>query len=87
MDPLWVAGGLFAVTFVLAAWQAGSWLHGLAFTGALVAAAARVLMRAAGRPRHLAKLWMRHARVGLPKGFEKNASASYQGRDGLRKTA
>ncbi len=55
----------------LAAWQAGSLIRGLLFTAGLVAAAAilalaaRALIRLAARPRRRARLWLRHGLAAL----------------------
>ena len=65
----------------LAAWQAGSWLSGLLFTGGLLAAgvvlalAARGLARLASRPRGSARLWLRHGLAALERPGASTTSA------------
>ena len=69
-----VAGSTLAMVaclIALAAWQAGSWLQGLLFTGGLAVAAALLglaaagLSRLAGRPRGNTPPWLRHGLAAL----------------------
>ena len=69
-----VAGSVLASLAVLvglAAWQAGSLLRGLLFTGGLVVAAALLALASAGlgrlaaRPRERSRLWLRHGLAAL----------------------
>jgi putative ABC transport system permease protein len=77
-----VALGLVSATYLLASWQAGSFLLGLAFTAALIvvtlvlAAAAQGLTRLAVRPRRLTRMWMRQGLAALGRPGASTTSAT-----------